>query len=262
MSKFALPDSVKLPESLLELSQHLGFSRFENTKWAWYELSGSVHSHYLVNRQQRFDALLNWFYRILGFRQREDYFSSEAADLGTCLLSRHGNSTTLAVLLQLLAKQLDLTLDVIFLPGHTVLRASIDDKPKFIDPLNGRPLCRDMLHAFVRGELGNHAPLKAGYLKPVSPIRIMSVMMHELKAGCIVSHQFEQALECCNLLMRRHSDDVQLNRERAFIAEQLGCTKMAKEDLEYFVEQSPHDPVTESVKIRLQKLSDTQETYH
>ena len=262
MNKFSLPDSVKLPESILELSQYLGFSHFEDTKWAWYELSGSVLSYYLVNQQKRLQALLNWFYQDLGFRQREDYFSSEAADLGTCLLSRQGNSTTLATLLQLLAKQLDLTLDLIFLPGHTIIRSNIDDRTQFIDPLTGKALSRKMLHAFVRGELGNHAPLKASYFKPASSKRIMSRMMHELKAGSVVSNKFEQALECCNLLMQWHNDDVHLNRERAFIAEQLGCTKMAKEDLEYFVEQSPHDPVTELVKIQLQELSDTPETYH
>ena len=262
MNKFALPDSVKLPESILELSEHLGFSRFEDAKWAWYELSGSVLSHYLVNQQKRFDALLHWFYQDLGFRQREDYFGSNAADLGTCLISRQGNSTTLATILKLLAKQLDLTLDIIFLPGHTVLRSNINDTTQFIDPLNGNGLSRKMLHAFVRGELGNHAPLKTSYFKPVSAKRLMSRMMHELKAGCIISHQYEQALECCNLLMKWHSDDAHLNRERAFIAEQLGCIKVAKEDLKHFVEQSPHDPVTELVKMQLQELNETTETYH
>ncbi|RYV00759.1 hypothetical protein SOPP22_18315 [Shewanella sp. OPT22] len=262
MIKYALPDSVKLPESILELSEHLGFSRLEDAKWAWFELSGSVLSHYLVNQQKRFNALLNWFYRDLGFRQREDYFSSDAADLATCLISRQGNSTTLATALKLLAKQLDLELDLIFLPGHTVLRSNIDGSSKFIDPLNGKELNRKMLHAFVRGELGNHAPLKSSYFKPASNKRLMSRMMHEQKAGCIVSNQFEQALECCNLLLEWHSDDAHLNRERAFVAEQLGCIKMAKEDLEHFVEQSPHDPVTELVKIQLQELNDTTETYH
>lgn len=262
MSKFALPDSVNLPESILELSEHLGLSRAEDAKWAWYELSGSVLSHYLVNQQQRFDALLHWFYQDLGFQQREDYFSSEAADLGTCLLTRQGNSTILATLLQLLGKQLDLTLDLIFLPGHTVLRNHIDNTSWFIDPLNGQELSRKMLHAFVRGELGNHAPLKASYFKPVSSKRLISRILHELKAGSIVCHQYEQALECCNLLMQWHSDDAHLNRERAFIAEQLGCIKMAKQDLTYFVEQSPHDPVTELVKMQLQELSETTETYH
>ncbi len=262
MSKFALPDSVKLPESILELSEHLGFSRFEDSKWAWYELSGAVLSFYLVDQQKRLTALLNWFYKDSGFRQRDDYFSVEAADLATCILSRQGNSTSLGTILKLLAKQLDLTLDLIFLPGHTVLRSTIDDVPTFIDPLNGQEIDRKRLHAFVKGELGNHSPLKTSYFKPAPPKRVMSRMMHELKAGSIVSHKYEQALECCNLLMQWHSDDIHLNRERAFIAEQLGCIKMAKEDLEHFVEQSPHDPVTELVKIQLQELSETTETYH
>ena len=41
-------------------------------------------------------------------------------------MSRQGNSTTLATVMILLAKQLDITLDAVLLPGQTVVRSRIN----------------------------------------------------------------------------------------------------------------------------------------
>lgn len=257
-----MTDSIKLPETALELNEHLGLSKKKVTEWAWLELAGSVLSHYVVDQNDRLEALLGWFYRDLGFTVKQDYFSVEAADLGMCITSRQGNSTTLATVLLLLAKQLDLTLEVMLLPGHTVLCSRLGDKPRYIDPLTGKDLTRHELHVLVRGELGNAARMKIKYLKPAGVKRLISRMLHELKAACIVAHKFEQAMECCNLLMQWHEDDVHLNRERAFIAQQLGCIKVAAEDLQHFVDNSPHDPVIELVKMQLKELDEHSEVYH
>lgn len=262
MGNYTLQDGISLPESALDVGAHLGFSKQEAAKWAWFEMAGAVLSHYLVDQQQRFNALLHWFYEDLGFCVRDNYFSTEAADLGTCLISRQGNSTTLATVLMLLAKQLDLELEPILLPGNTVLRCKIAGEVSYLDPLTGKELSRHQLHVLVRGELGNAAELKASYLKPATVKKLLTRMLHELKAGCIVSHQFEAAMECCSLLLQWHSDDVHLNRERAFIAQQLGCINVAAADLQHFVDNSPHDPVIEIVKMQLKELNEHAEIYH
>ncbi|MFB2759385.1 tetratricopeptide repeat protein [Shewanella xiamenensis] len=262
MGKYNLQDGISLPESALEVGAHLGFSNLEAAKWAWFELAGAVLSHYLVDQQQRLNALLHWFYQDLGFCVRDNYFSTEAADLGTCLITKQGNSTTLATVLMLLAKQLDLELEALLLPGNTVLRSNVAGVVRYHDPLTGKELTKHQLHVLVRGELGNAAELKPSYLKAASLKKLISRMLHELKAGCIVSHQFEAAMECCNLLLQWHPDDVHLNRERAFIAQQLGCINVAAADLQHFVDNSPHDPVIEIVKMQLKELSEHAEIYH
>ncbi|MGL4937991.1 transglutaminase family protein [Shewanella sp.] len=262
MGKYTLQDNIALPELALDVGAHLGFCNLNAVNWAWLELAGAVLSHYLVDQQQRLTALLNWFYQDLGFCARENYFSVEAADLGTCLISKQGNSTTLATVLMLLAKQLDLTLEPVLLPGYTVLRSNLGGTVRYLDPLTGHELSRHQLHVLVRGELGNAAQFKSRYLKTVSVQKLVTRMLHELKAGCIVSHQFEAAMECCNLLLQWHSDDVHLNRERAFIAEQLGCIKVAAADLQHFIDNSPHDPVIELVKMQLKELTEHAEIYH
>ena len=253
---------LSVPKTALEISEHLGFSDYKKAEWAWLELAGAVLSHYLVEPKDRFQALLSWFYNDLGFCVKEDYFGANAADLGQCLLTRQGNSTTLAIVLMLLAKQLDLKLEPILLPAQTLLHSKIDGQTLYIDPLTGKGLERHQMHAFVRGELGNAAPFKASYLKPVNMMTLLTRVLHELKAGAIVSARFEEAMECCNLLLQWNPDDVHLHRERAFIAQQLGCITLATADLKYFIEQSPHDPVIDLVKIQLRELSDHAETFH
>ncbi|MGS0676702.1 transglutaminase family protein [Shewanella sp. 0m-4] len=262
MTDLTINDSIQLPETALDIAEHLGFSKAKNGNWAWLELAGSVLSFYVVDRRERLNGLLNWFYNDLGFCPREDYYSAEAADLGKCLTSKQGNSTTLATVLMLLAKQLDLKLDLLLLPGQTVLCSQIDDQIRYIDPLTGAELSKHQLHVFVRGELGNGASFKSSYLKPASIKRIVSRMLHEMKAGSILAHKFEPAMECCNLLLQWHSDDLNLNRERAFIAQQLGCISVAAADLTHFVENSPHDPVIELVKMQLKELKEEVETFH
>ncbi|MBV7315902.1 tetratricopeptide repeat protein [Shewanella sp. NIFS-20-20] len=255
-------DSVSLPETPLTLSVHLGFTTGDRAKQAWYEIAGGVLSHYLVDQPQRLKALLQWFYQDLGFRVHQDYYGVQAADLATCLLNRQGNSTTLSTLLMLLAKQLDLKLEMILLPGHSLLQWQHHKITYYIDPLTGHFVDRQFLHAIVRGELGNAAPLKASYLKPVTVKRLLTRLLHEIKAGCILKGQFEPALECCNLLLQWHPEDAHLNRERAFIAQQLGCISLAAADLTHFIENSPHDPVIELVKLQLKELVDKPEVYH
>ncbi len=262
MTDLTQNDSIQLPETAFEIAEHLGFSKQKNANWAWLELAGSVLSFYVVDRHERLNGLLKWFYNDLGFCAREAYYSAEAADLGKCLTSKQGNSTTLATVLMLLGKQLDLSLELLLLPGQTILCSRIDDEVRYIDPLTGTDLSKHQLHVFVRGELGNSAKFKPSYLKPATLKRIISRMIHEMKAGSIVEHNFEPALECCNLLLQWHSDDLNLNRERAFIAQQLGCISVATADLTHFVENSPHDPVIELVKMQLKELKEEVETFH
>ncbi|QYJ87076.1 tetratricopeptide repeat protein [Shewanella mesophila] len=262
MTQMILNDELSLPESAFDITEYLGFSKKEVAKWAWLELAGSVLSQYLVDRNDRLNALIKWFYQDLGFCVRDSYFSVEAADLACCVTSRQGNSTTLSTLLMLLAKQLDLVLEPLLLPGNTVLCSRIDKQVRYIDPLTGNDITKHQLHVLVRGELGNGAPFKPRYLKPATIKRLLSRMLHELKAGAILSHKFESAMECCNLLLQWHSDDLNLNRERAFIAQQLGCISVAAADLQHFVDNSPHDPVTELVKLQLKELNEDREVYH
>lgn len=255
-------EAIVLPETAFELSAHLSLADHEAAKWAWYEMAGAVLSHYVVDQQQRLARLLQWFYQDLAFCARENYYSMEAADLGCCVISKQGNSTTLATVLCLLAKQLDLKLDIILLPGSAVIVHHLTGNPQYINPLNGELLSKHQMHAFIRGELGNAAPFKQSYLKPVKPKRLIIRLLHELKAGAVVSQKFEVALECCNLLLQWNEDDVHVKRERAFIAQQLGCINIAVADLEFFIEHNPHDPMIELLKLQLKELNSHHQTTH
>ncbi|QSX34621.1 tetratricopeptide repeat protein [Shewanella avicenniae] len=263
MKKFSFNDkSLTLPDSAFELVEHLGFNSVKQAQWAWFELSGAVVSHYLADEAQRLQALLNFFYKERGFKAADEYFSIAAADLGMCFMLRRGNSTTLATALMLLARQLDLPMQLLLLPGTTVIACESAGEFRYIDPLTGNFLSRHHLHALVKGELGNAAPFKARYLKPGSNKLILMRMMSELKAACVLTHEFEAAMECCNLMLEWFPDELNLHRERAFIAHQLGAIHVATADLQFFIDNNPHDPMVELVKMQLRELGEESQTFH
>lgn len=262
MSDFSLEGGISLPETPLALIEHLGLASREKAEWAWYEIAGGVLSHYLVDQEARLKAMLSWFYRDLGFCARDDYFSLEAASLAHGFLSRSGNSTVLATIIMLLAKQLDLKLEPILLPGNTLLCWQRGKSRLILDPLSGEFIDRTRVHALVRGELGNWARMKPAYVKPSSVKELIARMLHELKAGAIVQQRFDVALECCNLLMDWYPDETMLIRERAFIAQQLGAHRVAEADLKQFIDLSPHDPVVELVRMQLRELGEHQDILH
>ncbi|QYJ74355.1 tetratricopeptide repeat protein [Shewanella sp. FJAT-52076] len=262
MSEFSLADGVSLPETPLDILAHLGLADRQKAEWAWLEIAGGVLSHYLVDRDARLKALLSWFYRDLGFRAKDDYFSLEAASLAHTLMFRQGNSTTLATVLMLLAKQLDLPLEPILLPGHTLLCLKDGKKKLLLDPLSGELIDRKRVHALVRGELGNWAPMKPAYVKTSGVKALISRMLGEIKAGAIVQQRFDVALACSNMLLDWHPDDTMLIRERAFIAQQLGAIRVAEADLRQFIDLSPLDPVVELVKMQLRELGEHHEVLH
>ncbi len=262
MQQYSLKqDELSLPESAFELCQHLGFGLAKQANWAWLELSGSVLSHYLVDQQRRFQALLNWFYKDLGFAPEKIIFPGRrpiSASVFSAAREQHhiGNCAYVAW------QTAGLEIRPCTVAGHHSAGLPRGRRTHLSRPSSGERLSKERLHALVRGELGNSAPLKASYLKPVGTQRLMTRMLHELKAGAIVAHEFEVAMECCNLLLEWHADDLSLHRERAFIAQQLGAIHVASADLQYFVDNSPHDPVVELVKMQLRELGDDPQTFH
>lgn len=263
MKQFSFSDeSLTLPDSAFELLEHLGFNAAEQAKWAWFELSGAVLSRYLADEEARLQALLSFFYQERGFQAAEEYFTIAAADLGMCFMLHRGNSTTLATALKLLGKQLDLQLDLLLLPGSTALVCAIAGEFHYIDPLTGHFLSRHDLHSLVKGELGNAAPFKPRYLQPANNQLILMRMMSELKSAAVLAHEFEAALECCNLMLAWYPDELNLHRERAFIAHQLGAIHVATADLQFFIDNNPHDPMVELVKMQLRELGEESQTFH
>ncbi|GLS82970.1 tetratricopeptide repeat protein [Paraferrimonas haliotis] len=252
------------PSALLELGETLGLSQIKTSQWRLLELKGAVLSQYLIDHQQRLAALLEWFYQTQGFAAAEKgYFSAASADIGRVLTTREGNATALAVILKILAKQLNLTLDILMLPGNCVLRFEHNGQCHYLNPLDGQPLTLHQMHSLIRGELGNHAQLEEHYLRGATNEIISKRLINEIKAGFVVEGKFELALHCCNLLMSRYPEQLQYVRERAFMEQQLGCHKAAAVDLQTFMDKSPKDEaLAELLRMQIKELQQAQAIYH
>ena len=70
------------------------------------------------------------------------------------------------------------------------------------------------------------------------------------------------ALRCSELLLVLHPEDAYEVRDRGLLYEQLQCESLAAEDLNYFIEQCPHDPVTELLREQVARLDSRAPTLH
>ncbi|WP_163934260.1 tetratricopeptide repeat protein [Paraferrimonas sp. SM1919] len=258
-----LLEDIQFPQTIFELNQLLQIGDTQVAHWKWLELSGGVLSQYVIGAENRFNALLNWFYKEQGFIAADkDYFSVHAIELAQVLSRRSGNATSFALLLWMLAKQLDLKVDIIVIPGQFVLRADLDGKQVYVNPINGEQWSVERLHKQIKGELGAHVTVTDEMLSCATDAKIIKQLVQHLKASSLLDKNYELALKCSNIQIDWFPDEYPLKRERAFIVQQLGCVTAAAADLQDFVDNSPKDAVRDAVKLQLKLLQDTTEVFH
>jgi regulator of sirC expression with transglutaminase-like and TPR domain len=64
------------------------------------------------------------------------------------------------------------------------------------------------------------------------------------------------------LLMQHDEEDPYERRDRGYILQHLERNDLAKDDLNYFVEECPEDPTIELVQSQISELEENSKTYH
>ncbi|ENY72282.1 hypothetical protein G114_08557 [Aeromonas diversa CDC 2478-85] len=208
-------------------------------------------------------SLLDLLYRELGFcGDWQDYFNSENCDLGSVLARRRGIPVSLGILLIQLGRELGLKVEGLCFPGHFLVCFEEGDQQVYVDPFNGEVLSLHRVELLLRGALGNFATLSGQYLMPASQWEILERLLNVSKAALLREGRMNEALRCCELLLRMKPGDPLETRDRGFIYEQLDCPQFAAGDFEYFIEQCPDDPVADLLKAQLKALDLTPKTLH
>ena len=93
-------------------------------------------------------------------------------------------------------------------------------------------------------------------------INVMRKMLDTLKSALMEEKQMELALNVSKVLLQIDPDDPYEIRDRGLIYAQLECEHIALNDLTYFVEQCPEDPVSEMIKVQIHAIEQKQVTLH
>ncbi len=212
---------------------------------------------------ERIEQLRSAFFGELGFHGDSDhFFQPENCLLDQVLAKRSGIPVSLGIVLIHLARSLAIPVAGICFPGHFMIRLGTGKQARILDPFSGEYLSRAQLELRLRGSLGDLARLEDKHLQAADQREIIERLLNVSKGSQVQAGELLLALRCSELLLCLNPDDPYEVRDRGLLYEQLECEPWAAEDLSFFIEQCPSDPVVGLLKEQLARLDDRAPTLH
>ncbi|MBU9845062.1 invasion regulator SirB1 [Rahnella ecdela] len=217
-----------------------------------------------LDQDQQLEVLIELFYRTWGFGGAGGvYRLSDAIWIDKVLSSRQGTPVSLGVIFLHIAHELDLPLMPVIFPTQLIMRADwLDEEMWLLNPINGDTLNEHMLNVWLKGNLGVTAVIEDDDLEEAENTLIVRKMLDTLKAALMEEKQFELALRASETVLQFDPEDPYEIRDRGLIYAQLECDHVAINDLNYFVEQCPEDPISEVIKVQIHSIEHKQVTLH
>ncbi|AJZ89816.1 invasion regulator SirB1 [Cedecea neteri] len=210
------------------------------------------------------EKLLELFYGEWGFKDSGGvYRLSDALWLDNVLKSRQGSAVSLGAILLWVAEQLDIPLMPVIFPTQLILRADwMDGEMWLINPFNGDTLDEHTLEVWIKGNINPTAELFDEDLDESDNAEVIRKLLDTLKSALMEERQMEMALRASEVLLQFNPEDPYEIRDRGLIYAQLDCEHVALNDLSYFVEQCPEDPISEMIKAQINSIAHKQITLH
>lgn len=261
MDKEFKPDlsSLTLLDAMTQLSTYL--RQDFNADQVWQQIDVLCQKAKTAFEEEdppelRLEKLLKLFYGQWGFGDASGaYRLSDRLWIDQVLTSRIGSAVSLGAILLYIADSLALPLFPVIFPGQLILRADTDEGEMwFINPFNGVTLDEHTLSVWIKGAFGATAELEDEDLQQASNADVVQKLLETLKLSLMEENQMELALKVSQLLLELNPDDPYIIRDRGLIYAQLDCEHLALNDLNYFVESCPDDPICEMIQIQIKTL--------
>ncbi|WNN46980.1 invasion regulator SirB1 [Siccibacter colletis] len=210
------------------------------------------------------EKLLSLFYGAWGFKDaRGVYRLSDALWLDQVLKNRQGSAVSLGAILLWIAGRLEIPLMPVIFPTQMILRADwMDGEMWLINPFNGDTLDEHTLEVWLRGNINPVAQLYDEDLDEAENAEVIRKMLDTLKSALMEERQMELALRASEALLQFNPEDPYEIRDRGLIYAQLECEHVAINDLNYFIEQCPEDPISEMIRAQITTIANKSVTLH
>ena len=184
----------------------------------------------------------------LGFKgDSENYYDPRNSYLNDVVSRKQGIPVTLSLVYIEVGRRLRMPLEGIGMPGHFLVRhQEIDDL--FVDPFNGGILlsteeCKQRLKDSVRGSF--HWDPK--FLQPVTNREFLARIIRNLKSIYLRKRDQVRALTMIEFALALDPNSASDRRDRGIVHYHLGNSAEALNDLQYYLDSSPHGQDTEGV---------------
>ncbi|MEO1403063.1 MAG: SirB1 family protein [Cyanobacteria bacterium J06635_1] len=201
-------------------------------------------------------ALNDYLFDELGFTgNQQDYYDPRNSYLNEVIDRRMGIPITLSLLYLEIAKRIDFPMVGVGLPGHFLVRPTIDQMAVFVDPFDGGEVmfeadCEAKFHQLY----GPNAQWHPDFLSPVLPKPFLVRMLTNLKMIYLNRRQFDRAIATLDRLLLLNPESVYEYRDRGLIHYHLKQYTAAKQDLRQYLQGSTNPSDTAKIELLLAQI--------
>ncbi|MBH0058271.1 tetratricopeptide repeat protein [Pseudoalteromonas sp. SWXJZ94C] len=196
----------------------------------------------------------NWLFSASSLKVPEHKLNS----LSYTLTMRSGSPTTLAILLCHFLQHAKLDASMSLNQGEIAVHVAISDEEGYvIEPSTGQQSWYIIPENADEDDGQEQEPLEL-----IFNDEVYKLFLAQQKWSFISESKFGHALTCVEMLMELIGDDPYERRDRGYLLNQLDCPKMARDDLQFFVDECPDDPAIEIILHQIEELEDNNKTHH
>ncbi|CAM4119888.1 tetratricopeptide repeat protein [Pseudoalteromonas ostreae] len=207
----------------------------------------------------RFDALVDmfftqWLFSVSSLKVPEYTLNS----FSYMLSMRSGSETTLGILLCHLLNHAGFDANVTINNSEINVHVAISDEEGYLlEPSSGQQSWYIIPENASEENGDEQEPLEL-----IFDEEVYKLYLAQQKWAFISSNKFGHALSCVEMLMELIGDDPYERRDRGYLLNQLDCPKMARDDLQFFIDECPDDPAIDIIQHQLEELEDNHKTHH
>ncbi|NJR60114.1 MAG: tetratricopeptide repeat protein [Cyanobacteria bacterium CRU_2_1] len=186
-------------------------------------------------------TLNHYLYEDLGFHgNTEDYYDPRNSYLNQVIDRRTGIPITLSLVYLEIARQIDLPMVGIGMPGHFLIRPVVSEMQIFVDPFhNGEVMFAEDCQERLNQMYGGSIELRPEFLAPISPRHFLTRMLTNLKAIYLSQGDLPRSLAAIEGILLLFPELPSEQRDRGLVYYHMGRWTEASQDLENYLAQQP-----------------------
>ena len=202
-----------------------------------------------------------YLFEELNFRGNTvDYYDPRNSFFNEVLHRRVGIPITLSLVYLELAKRIGFPMAGVGMPGHFLIRPTVDDMALFVDPFHHGEIlfeqdCRDRFQQMF----GDGARLAPDHLAQISPTVFVVRMLANLKMIYLQQRNVPKALDAINRILLIYPEATGEWRDRGLIHYQQGQLGNARLDLERYLYESPDASDAYEIRRVIQQIDQVQD---
>jgi len=204
-------------------------------------------------------ALNDYLFEAQGFvGNRQNYYDPRNSFLNQVLDRRTGIPITLSLVYLELAKRVDFPMAGVGMPGHFLVRPTLEDMAIFVDAFHKGEVmfeedCRDRIQMMY----GKGARMRPQHLEPIGPRPFLVRMLTNLKVIYLQQQDISRALAAIDRILLLTPDAVIERRDRGLIYYREGRLGDARNDLKFYLRSHPDAQDSFEIQQVLSQINDT-----